>query len=299
MPVRIAVVGTEENARAPIETLLTIDDARIVAVCAHARNAEASAKAESWARKIKAVAYRDVTTLLKNEKPDALCVLVSNGKARRDAETLALQNGLDIFLAPPFSSSVESAQTLLKNAAQNRARLWISHAERFSESTETARKLLSPQSQKPTSLYGSWKLDTNFLASSTRLCGLLRFVLGEIKSVHARSSLTSMSLNLEFASGTLGALVFDANGENRLHFASNNQQIERRDLSLEIRRNNETQRIEYSKPASREELRLWIQSVQSGRRTLAKSSSQDSLQTLRVALAIAQSAKTGKTVRLV
>lgn len=296
MPVRIAVVGTEN--RAQIETLCAIDDARIVAICASARNADAFAKAEILARKTKATAYRDCAALLKNEKPDAICVSVSSGKARRDAEILAIQNGIDIFLAPPFSSSVESAQTLLKNATQNRARLWISHSERFAESAESARKLLSPKSQKPNSVLGSWKLETNFLTSSTRLASLLRFLCGEIKSVQARANSVSMSLNLEFVSGILGAFVCDSNCENRLHFAAPNQQIEWRDLSLEIRRNNETQRIEYSKSPSREELRLWIQSVQIGRRTLQKSSPQDNLQTLRVALAIAQSAKTGKAVRL-
>ncbi|HVF85168.1 MAG TPA: hypothetical protein VM821_04245, partial [Abditibacteriaceae bacterium] len=130
-----------------------------------------------------------------------------------------------------------------------------------------------------------------------------RLLCGDIKSVFARSSSLSMTSNVEFASGLSGAFVISARGENILHFQSSNQSLEWRDLALTVRRGNETQHIEYSNDtqandARREELRLWVQSVQSGRRTLLKSSPQDSLQTLRIALALQQSAKTNKPVRL-
>ena len=334
MPVRIAVVGADETTRAVLETFQTLEDARVVAVCAGAKNAIEYSKAETLARRVKGRAFRDVKTLLRDDKtlsrddktllrddktlsrdeaPDALCV-VASGRARRDAELLGMQNGLDIFLMSPFATSPQSAQTLLKNAQQSRSRLWISHHERFFASCEPARKSLASRGNEPFACFGSWRMETRsaqgaaVLASSTRLIGLLRFLCGDIQSVFARSSPTCTTLNLEFSNGANGAFVIGAGSENILHFQSQNQHLEWREKALTIRRGQETQRIEYSNDgkshdakthdARREELRLWIQSVQSGRRTLQKSSPQDSLQTLRVALAIQQSAKTNKPVRI-
>ena len=120
MPVRIAVVGADETTRAVLETFQTLEDARVVAVCAGAKNAIEYSKAETLARRVKGRAFRDVKTLLRDDKtmsrdeaPDALCV-VASGRARRDAELLGMQNGLDIFLMSPFATSPQSAQTLLK-----------------------------------------------------------------------------------------------------------------------------------------------------------------------------------------
>ena len=302
MPVRIALIGADEISRAVAETLQSLDEARLVAVCAAARNDIEYSKTETLARRVKARAFRDVKTLLRDETPDALCV-VATGKARRDVEFLGMQNGLDIFLAPPFSTSTERAQTLIQCAAQSRSRLWISHHERFSPSVEHARKWLTAKNGAPLSCHGSWRLEGEnrgaaVLESSTRLISLLRFLLGDIKNVYARASSGALALNIEFVSGTVGAFVLDSCSENRLHFADKERRIAWRETSLSIVRGQETQHIEYSNQARREELRLWVQSVESGRRTLQKSSVQDSLQTLRVALALQQSAKTNKPVRL-
>lgn len=306
MPVRIALVGADETARAIIETFQSVDEARVVAVCAGGKSDIEYSMAETLSRRVKGKAFRDVKAMLRDETPDAICCTAA-GRARRDIEKLALPSGCDVFLLPPFALSLAAAQTLSQIATQARSRLWISHHERFFASTEQARKVLSARGQAPNSCFGSWKLDQGAksaapLASSTRLIGLLRFFCGDIKSVFARSSSTLMTLNLEFANGLSGAFVISAHGENVLHFHSPHQNLEWRDLALTVRRGPETQRIEYSndafRNAQREELRLWVQSVQSGRRTLQKSNSQDSLQTLRVALALQQSAKTNKSVRI-
>ena len=307
MPVRIALVGADETARALSETLQTLDEARVVAVCASDKTSIEYSNAENWARRVKAKAFRDVKAMLRDETPDAICCAAS-GRARRDVETLALSVGSDVFLLPPFATSMAAAQNVLQTATQSRSRLWIAHHERFFASAEQARKVLASRGHAPVACFGSWKMETEgaksvaALASSTRLVSLLRFLAGDIKSVFARSSASPMTLNIEFASGLSGAFVIVQNCENILHFQLSNQNLEWRENALTIRRGNETQRIEYSNDAlgnaRREELRLWVQSVQSGRRTLQKSTPQDSLQTLRVALALQQSAKTNKPVRL-
>lgn len=303
MPVRIGFVSAGEESRAMLEALQTMDEARVVACCASDKTDIEYSNAEVLARRVKAKAFRDVKAMLRDETPDAICC-IALGRARRDVENLALSAGCDVFLPPPFAVSVVKAQAVLQTAAQLRSRLWISHHERFFASSEAARKILAARHNTTIACHGSWRSEkesaktANFLASSTRLIGLLRFLCGDIKSVFARSSSLSMTLNLEFASGLSGAFVISEDCENRLRFTSANQNLEWRENALTVRRENETQHIEYSMDAQREELRLWIQSVQSGRRTLQKSSPQDSLQTLRVALAIQQSAKTNKPVRL-
>lgn len=297
MPVRIGFVGAGEESRAMLETLQSVDEARVVACCDNELSS-----AETLARRIKAKAFRDVKAMLRDESVDAVCC-VASGRARRDVENFALSAGCDVFLPPPFAISVVKAQAVLQTAAQSRSRLWISHHERFFASAEQARKVLASRNNAPTACFGSWKLDEGaksaaFLASSTRLIGLLRFLCGDVKNVYARSSASSLGLNIEFAGGALGAFVVSESCEHQLRFTSANQNLEWRENALTVRRGNETQHIEYSNNAQREELRLWVQSVQSGRRTLQKSSPQDSLQTLRVALAIQQSAKSNKPVRL-
>lgn len=302
MPVRIGFVGAGATSRALLETLQTVDEARVVAVCAGDKTEIEYSNAENWARRVKGKAFRDVKTMLRDETPDAICCITS-GRARRDVEILALAAGCDVFLLPPLATSVVKAQAFLQTATQSRSRLWISHHERFFASSESARKVLSSRGHAPIACFGSWKVDegaksTAALASSTRLVGLLRFLCGDVKNVFARSSTTSMTCVLEFQSGLSGAFALSASGENVLHFQSSNQNLEWREKALTLRRSNETQHIEYSNDARREELRLWVQSVQSGRRTLQKSTPQDSLQTLRVAIALQQSTKTNKPVRL-
>ena len=303
MPVRIGFVGAGEESRAMLETLQLVDEARVVAVCASDKTDIEYSLAETLARRIKAKAFRDVKAMLRDESVDAVCC-VASGRARREAETLVLAAGCDLLLAPPLAPSVVKAQTLLQAATQSRSRLWISHHERFFASSEAARKILAARHNTTIACHGSWRSEkesaktVNFLASSTRLIGLLRFLCGDVKNVYARSSASSLGLNIEFAGGALGAFVVGASCESRLRFVSQNQHLEWREQLTLLQRGNETQHIEYSNNAQREELRLWVQSVQSGRRTLQKSSAQDSLQTLRVALAIQQSAKTNKPVRI-
>lgn len=294
-----------------LEALQSVDEARVVAVCASDKNDIEYSMAETLARRVKAKVFRDVKAMLRDETLDAVCC-VASGRARREAETLVLAAGCDLLLAPPLASSVVKAQAVLQTATQSRSRLWISHHERFFASSEAARKILAARHNTTIACHGSWRSEkesaktANFLASSTRLIGLLRFLCGDIRSVFARSSSLSMTLNLEFASGLSGAFVISESCENQLRFMSANQNLEWREQLTLLQRGNETQRIEYSndarhdarRDAQREELRLWVQSVQSGRRTLQKSSPQDSLQTLRVALAIQQSAKTNKPVRI-
>lgn len=298
MPVRIGFVGAGEESRAMLEALQSVDEARVVACCDNELSS-----AETLARPFKAKAFRDVKAMLRDESVDAVCC-VASGRARREAETLVLAAGCDLLLAPPLAPSVVKAQTLLQAAAQSRSRLWISHHERFFASSEAARKILAARHNTTIACHGSWKMEVEgaksaaFLASSTRLIGLLRFLCGDVKNVYARSSASSLGLNIEFAGGALGAFVVSESCEHQLRFTSANQNLEWRENALTVRRGNETQHIEYSNNAQREELRLWVQSVQSGRRTLQKSSPQDSLQTLRVALAIQQSAKSNKPVRL-
>ena len=124
---------------------------------------------------------------------------------------------------------------------------------------------------------------------------------GEIKSVYARSSIGAITLSIEFQNGVVGAMVLGEDCENVLHFQLANQRLEWRENAVVTRRDTETQHIEYSNGtlnAQKNELRAWLQSVESGRRTLAKSKPEDAIQNLRVALAIAQSIKTNKPVRI-
>ena len=91
LPVRIALVANNafvantETARAVVEILQSIDEARIVAVCGESKSATDFADAESLARRCKARAFRDVKTLLRDQNIDAICC-IAHGKARRDVE---------------------------------------------------------------------------------------------------------------------------------------------------------------------------------------------------------------------
>ncbi len=350
MPIRLGIVGASDHAREIADVLISIDDARIIAVC----DRDAS-RAQSLARHCKARAFANVRAMLKppskraitralaqraaaptpsqravaqsqraaaptpsqniDDNPlktiDAILVF-STERNRSEAITLALQSGCEVFIASPLAFSLNGAKQMLQFAQDNRARIWTSHAIRFSPSAEHARKLLTARGARVSMLHGAWKIDDSnspnkatrdnaVLTSSTRCVDALRFMCGEIKSVYARSSISNITLSIEFANGVVGAMILGVRCENVLHFQMSNQRLEWRENAVETRRDAETQHIEYSNGAinaQKNELRAWLQSVESGRRTLAKSKPEDAIYNLRVALAIAQSIKTNKPVRI-
>ena len=365
VPVRIGIVGAGEAAREIANVLISIVDARVIAICDRDLS-----RAESLARRVKARAFRDAKSMMKpptkrklarqqaqrkseetksenaqlenaqsenaktpvttgailqnksqklstnidDEKLRTLdAVLISSSERNKsEAISLALQSGCEVFVVSPLAFSLDGAQKITEFAHDNRARIWTSHTIRFSSSAEHARKLLTARDANVSSLHGSWKIDNinapgkaardnAVLTSSTRCVDALRFMCGEIKSVYARSSIGVITLSIEFANGVVGAMVLGEDCENVLHFQMSNQRLEWRENAVVIRRDAETQHIEYSNGAlnaQKNELRAWLQSVESGRRTLAKSKPEDTIQNLRVALAIVQSIKTNKPVRL-
>lgn len=242
---------------------------------------------------------------------DAICVLTS-ARNRNEAISLALQSGCDVFAMSPLSFSLDGSKQLLQIAHDNRARIWTSHTIRFSPSAEHARKLLQARGANVSTLHGSWRIDNDdlinkaardaqLLTSSTRCVDALRLMNGEIKSVFARSSIGNITLSIEFASGVVGAIVLGKNCETALHWTTQNSLLTWRNDEVVLRQNNATQHFEYSNgvvAAQRNELRAWLQSVESGRRTLAKSKPEGAIINLRVALAVVQSITTNKPVRL-
>lgn len=324
MSIRLGIVGADESAREVVETLMTLDEARIVAVCDRDL-----ARAQTLAKRSKARAFGQTRAMLKpmskpsretrggkarntEENPlktlDAICVLTSE-RNRAEAISLALQSGCDVFVAAPLAFSQVGAQNLLQCAQENGARIWTSQEIGFCAAALGARKSLQSRGEQVSCVHGAWKIgarehntkaarDAQILKSSAGCVAALRFFQGEIQSVFARASDGNISLNLGFCNGVLGAIAMSENAENALHFITRNGFTQWRENATIVRQGAQTQQIEYSNDAARAELRAWLQSLQNGRRTTQKLNAHDALQNLRVALAIAQSIKTNKPVRL-
>lgn len=326
MPVRIGFIGAGGIAGTHFNTLQKIEEAQLVAF------SDASLeRAEAAARRFEGKAYANPRKMLEDETLDAVYVCVPP-HAHRDYEILAAQKGCALFIEKPISNKLGPAEKVAGAIEDNGVLNAVGYHFRYFDATARAQKLLGAKNNSPVAMaYGRWlggfpgapwwrKLDQSggqLNEQATHIIDLARYLMGEITSVYCTAALRVMdqefegtdvpdvtALTANFASGAIGyfatACLLKGYGETGLDLFLHEQLYQLNGNTLAVKGGTKGETITYNhnnNPYQNED-EAFIKAVQTGKRTLIKSTYADALKTLRVTLAANKSAKTGKPVKI-
>ena len=325
MPVRIGFVGAGGIAGAHFNNLEQIKDAQPVAFSDLDRD-----RVEAAARRFDGKAYTNPLKMLEDETLDAIYVCVPP-HAHKNFEILAAQKGCALFIEKPVSNKVGAAEKVAQAIEDAGVLSSVGYHFRYFEATERAQKLLAQKSSSDVALaYGRWlggfpgpawwrnleQSGGQLNEQATHIVDLARYLIGEISEVYCVSALREMhkhfenstvpdvtALTVKFDSGAVGhfstASLFNGFDEVGLDLAIHEQMLQLRGNTLKVLGGGKGETAEYSHANNPyfDEDEAFVKAVQSGKRTLIKSTYADALKTLRVTLAANKSMKTGRPVK--
>ncbi len=218
---RVAVVGVNNIGKIHCATYSKLQGVELVAVCDLVRE-----RADQVAQLYHAKAYDDVERLLASEEVDIVSVATSGeeGGSQHFAPTMvAIRAGVDVLVEKPLSNRLDEAKEMVESAAKKGVRLACNLNHRFTPAAHRARELIL-QGQLGALLFANMRLTirngreqgpwTHMRALHTHSIDVLRFFAGDIRRVQAfmtkapgRSTWSTASVNLEFASGAVGHLT--------------------------------------------------------------------------------------------
>jgi myo-inositol 2-dehydrogenase / D-chiro-inositol 1-dehydrogenase len=221
-PTRIGVVGAGFIAGRHAETLCSLPDVAVVAVCDPQQD-----RATALAAKVGAVASPDVTTMLERVPLDAvyLCVPPAMHGA---PERAVLERGLGLFVEKPLGLELAQADALAAEIDKAGVPTATGYHWRYLDTVEKAVELLA--GRPPRLLSASWLDRTpgspwwatravsggQVVEQATHLLDLCRLLAGEVTAVTAvaasspagRGDIDHVSAGtLRFAGGAVGALT--------------------------------------------------------------------------------------------
>jgi len=228
--VRIGFVGAGGNASWHMQTVSEIKGARIAAVC------DLSAeRAEAAAARHGANAYTDYERLLGEEDLDAVYVSVPPF-AHSDAEILAAERGLHLFVEKPVALTLERGLEIWEAIARAGVLSCVGYQLRYTPYTDSIRDFLAGKNllmvvaRRWGGLVGGpwWqKMELSggqLVEQATHEVDLIRYWAGEVRSVYATYSRKVhghvpgitipdlQAIQLEFASGAIGQFVTSCTG---------------------------------------------------------------------------------------
>jgi len=163
-------------------------------------------------------AYADSTELLREHQPDAVLV-TSSDEAHAELTLAAIEAGAHVLVEKPIAQSLHEARTMCR-AAHAAGRILITTCnKRFSPPYAEAHRLLAAGVIPDPALFGAKFVlgydDVDLLASGTvHVFDLARHFMGDVvrvSAVAAATSVTTIAVTLEFASGAVGSIVTSAN----------------------------------------------------------------------------------------
>lgn len=320
MPVRVGFVGAGGIANAHMNALQAVDDVQIVAVADldHER-------AESVASRFVAKAYSDYRQMLSEERLDALYVCVPPF-AHEEQELIAANRGIHLFVEKPVALTLDKAREIRSAIIENKIISAVGYHWRYQSSTQRAKEILD--GRKIGMVLGYWmggfpqvawwrRLEQSggqMVEQTTHIFDLARYLCGEVSEVYAafanRDSRDIPRFNiydvgtatLKFTNGVVGTIsntcLLAVPYTVGLHVVA-------RDLVLEIHGDlkviepGHTEIFTGGVNAIHEENKAFIEAIRTGDSSGIRSTYEDAVKTLAVTLACNESARTGKTVKIV
>ncbi|RAP78349.1 Gfo/Idh/MocA family protein [Paenibacillus montanisoli] len=219
--IKVAVVGVNHIGKIHCQAYMRRQDTVLAAVCdLMPERAEAAGKLHGVPY------YTDLRVLLAKEDVDV--VIVATAGAEKGSHhfapvMIAVEAGKDVFVEKPISNNIEEARTMVAASRERGVRLACNLNHRFTPAAYKAKELVS-SGKLGTLLFLNMRLtirnpqeDTEWLhmrALHPHSIDVMRYFAGDIRRVQSfmtkapgRESWSTVSVNVEFASGAVGHLT--------------------------------------------------------------------------------------------
>ncbi len=316
---RIGFVGAGGKARDHMKRVTEVQDVRITAVCDIDEG-----RAQEAAQPHKAAVYTDHHAMLDREEFGVLYVSVPPF-AHTDAEILAAQKGLHVFVEKPVVLDTDKGLEICEALEQAGVITCVGYQLRYFETVQRAKRWLADKtialvdSRRWGGLPGTawWRVmeqsGGQLVEQTTHQVDLMRYLAGEIVQVYAQYALRCMGnienftipdtqcVMFEFASGALGMcsttpMMTAGGGKGELEFLVGEQRLAWSTNALQvIPGGDEELEKPVGAPPSIDE--MFVRAIRSNDQSVVLSSYRDGLITCDVTLAANESAATGRPVR--
>ncbi|SDW13735.1 Gfo/Idh/MocA family protein [Paenibacillus sp. CF384] len=219
--IKVAVVGVNHIGKIHCHAYKQHKDTELTAVCdLMQERAEAAGKLHG------VPFYTDLRELLQKEDVDVVVVAtagVEKGSHHFAPTMIAIEAGKSVFVEKPISNNIEEARTMVAAAREKGVRLACNLNHRFTPAAYKAKELVN-SGKLGSLLFLNMRLtirnpqeDTEWLhmrALHPHSIDVMRYFAGDIKRVQSfmtkapgRQSWSTVSINMEFASGAVGHLT--------------------------------------------------------------------------------------------
>lgn len=134
--INVAVIGVGNMGRHHARVYSELENVNLVAICD-----KNLATAEDLAKQHSCKAYDDYKVMLKEEKIDAVSIVVPTFLHHRVACDV-LDLGCNVFLEKPIATTLEEGEEIIKKAKSKKLKLMIGHIERFNPVVRRLKELL-------------------------------------------------------------------------------------------------------------------------------------------------------------
>ncbi len=225
MAIQVGFIGAGGRARSHMRVLQMMEDVNIAAICDVVEETAERVAGEFGAR-----AYTDHRKMLDAESLCALYVSVPTF-AHTDAEILAAQRGVHLFVEKPVAATMEKALEILAAVREAGVLTCVGYQLRYSGIAQQAKAFLKGRTIGMTAVHrwgglpGTpwWRVMSQsggqIVEQTTHQVDLLRYLVGEVAEVHAYYALRTMDdednldipdvhvINLKFETGAIGSLT--------------------------------------------------------------------------------------------
>jgi UDP-N-acetylglucosamine 3-dehydrogenase len=231
---KVAVVGVNNIGKIHCQTYSENPDVQLVAVCDLVQE-----RAEHMAKSYGTKFYTDMKTMLENEEIDIVSIATAgeeNGGHHYLPTITAIEAGKDVLVEKPISNNINEAREMVRRAAEKNVRL-ACNLNHSSVPAAYKGKELIEEGELGTLLFLNMKLAIQNVKEATpwfhlralhpHSIDVMQYFGGEIRRVQAfmtkapeRTSWSTASINLEFASGAVGHLTgsYDASRRHPIEY---------------------------------------------------------------------------------
>ncbi|WP_248926142.1 Gfo/Idh/MocA family protein [Paenibacillus hamazuiensis] len=219
--IRVAVVGVNRIGGIHCRFYKDHPDTELVAVCDLLED-----RARQAAEAFQTKAYTDLSAMLANEEIDMVCVATGGeekGSHHFAPVMAAIEAGKDVLVEKPISNSIEEAREMVRAARNKGVRFACNLNHRFTPAAAKGREWIG-QGKLGAPLFLNMRLtiankadDTEWFhmrALHPHSIDVMRYMFGDIRRVQSfmtkapgRSTWSTASVNMQFASGAVGHLT--------------------------------------------------------------------------------------------
>ncbi len=325
MVVNIGFVGCGGIARAHVQRLTKIPEAKMVAFCD-----VVTQKAEDLAEQVGAKAYSDLQQMLDGKKLDAIYVCVP--PFAHGFEPEIVERGVHLFVEKPLALTMEVARKIERAIAKAGVLCSVGYMWRYLNTTALAKKTLEENGPigMVEGLYidpywfppGHWWIDKaksggQVIEQSTHVFDLARYLVGDVHRVYAELDTRLLTdvpgfktedvslVTLKFRNGAIGVVLSTCASRRTFTGASlkvlaKNVVVEHGGHSgiLRIYWDQEVREVKPTVDSYLEEDKVFVNAVAAGDGSAIKSPYGDAIKTLEVTIAANEASRKNMVVPL-